>query len=280
MKLPESQLTKNQTLAKTIQWTGAERERHRLVITFRHDDKCGNGHNTFTVNADHDYYRAVVQGGQDVGHWEEIEGGRLDSLIARKAPQFLPFLKWHLCSVDGPMHYPGNVLFLAGDRDCWGRRKGEPSSIEPGITFGDNPIVHGFGTWTNAPFIRFLRNQAPEFNFSIVEVPHREDSPYATKFNPKYTFHLFTDRWYECPFDTYGEAERFLIALQTGKPQFVDVPTAYSQGKDRELDSARRSAIWPDATIEQLTDREILMARLPALLAELKRDVESLGFTY
>lgn len=55
------------------------------------------------------------------------------------------------------------------------------------------------------------------------------------------------------------------------------------EGKARELDHARSSAVWPEATDEDLTApglKERLEARLPALLAEFKTAIESLGFTY
>jgi hypothetical protein len=55
------------------------------------------------------------------------------------------------------------------------------------------------------------------------------------------------------------------------------------EGKARELDAARRSAVWPEATDDDLTadglaDR--LAARLPALLTEFRAAVESLGFVW
>lgn len=46
------------------------------------------------------------------------------------------------------------------------------------------------------------------------------------------------------------------------------------------LDAARSCAVAPDATREQLVSEEWLKARLPALLAEFRKDVESLGFTW
>ena len=58
-----------------------------------------------------------------------------------------------------------------------------------------------------------------------------------------------------------------------------------ANGKQRDLDAARRSAIWPDATDEQLSSSKeeltaLLEARLPALLEEFRRDVEAFGFIY
>lgn len=55
------------------------------------------------------------------------------------------------------------------------------------------------------------------------------------------------------------------------------------KGKERELESARYHAVWPEATDEDLTApglEERLQARLPALMAEFKQAVKSLGFVY
>lgn len=57
------------------------------------------------------------------------------------------------------------------------------------------------------------------------------------------------------------------------------------EGKARELDHARSSAVWPEATDAELmqdkaTLSAALLARLPALMVEFKAAVESLGFTY
>lgn len=54
----------------------------------------------------------------------------------------------------------------------------------------------------------------------------------------------------------------------------------FSKGKEPDLEAARACAVWPDATLEQLRDKEALEARLPKLLAEFKEMVESFGFTY
>jgi len=55
------------------------------------------------------------------------------------------------------------------------------------------------------------------------------------------------------------------------------------EGKKRELDHARSSAVWPEATNEELCSpdlKEKLEARLPALMAAFKKDVEALGFVF
>ena len=50
--------------------------------------------------------------------------------------------------------------------------------------------------------------------------------------------------------------------------------------KDIDIESARKTAIWPDGTIEDLQDKEKLLKRLPELMQEFKKDMENLGFVY
>lgn len=55
------------------------------------------------------------------------------------------------------------------------------------------------------------------------------------------------------------------------------------EGKERELNSARTSACWPEATDEELCSpdlKEKLEARLPALLESFQAAVEGLGFVF
>lgn len=46
------------------------------------------------------------------------------------------------------------------------------------------------------------------------------------------------------------------------------------------LNAARETAIWPDATLEQLRDKNQLLKRLPSLMLEFKKDMEGLGFKW
>lgn len=52
------------------------------------------------------------------------------------------------------------------------------------------------------------------------------------------------------------------------------------EGKEPDLKAARSSAVWPDATLEQLRDEEALKDRLPTLLKAFRADIEAVGFTY
>lgn len=57
------------------------------------------------------------------------------------------------------------------------------------------------------------------------------------------------------------------------------------EGKERDLDAARRVAVWPDATDAELMQepeelRAALVARLPGLIAAMRADIEAAGFVW
>jgi hypothetical protein len=232
----------------------------------RYDDECGNGHNSFGITG------TVL-----VPHQRDIAaGGCLHDEIAKAFPELAKYIKWHLCSSDGPMHYVANTRYFAGDRDCNGLVKGEPSSWEYGVRFDIVPITHRI----RAKFWRFLKERSGTGDFQVVAVAHERE---PKTFTPNYTFVGFGDKWYECPFHDKTAADKFCEAMNTCKVTFLEVPVAFSEGKERELDKARSAAIWPDATDEDLTApglEDRLNARLPKLLEEFRHDVEELGFTW
>jgi len=50
--------------------------------------------------------------------------------------------------------------------------------------------------------------------------------------------------------------------------------------RENNLANARSCAIWEDATLEQLQNKELLKARLPKLIEEFIADIETVGFIY
>jgi len=189
----------------------------RLTATVRHDDRCGNGHNTFSVTG--------VIDRKSGRHWLDHSGGCIHDDIAKHVPELATYLKWHLCSTDGPMHYIANTVYQAGDRDHWGLRKGE-----------------------------FRQSVDKETGRLLWEL------------------------------DIENVSQRVACNHQPDAVQIDWKPIGLTgEGKERDLKAARESAIWPDATDEELTAaglEERLAARLPALLAEFQAAVESLNLNF
>ncbi len=233
----------------------------------RYDDECGNGHNTFAITG-----HVTEPGKRD---W--ACGGCIHEEIAAAFPELAPLIKWHMCSSDGPMYYVANTVYFAGDKDHNGQRKGEPSRYSYGVRFGDSPVTH---VLRSKSFFHFLQERKGEFQVVAIAHPPTKDT---YKYADNWTFVGYGDQWHECPFSSEVEAREFAEGMNRCKVEFVQLPTAFSEGKERELDAARRAAIWPDATDEDLTAPGLktrLEDRLPALLAEFRAAVESLGFTY
>jgi len=192
-----------------------------ITAEVRYDDKCGNGHNSFSITGEirrNDKMRDPT-----------IMCGCIHEEIEKHFPELAKYLKWHFFDSTGPMYYVENTVYLAGDRDCHGLRKDEKRQIRNGKT--------GQLAW---------------------ELVASEELP------------------------RYVDADE----QPTGTTILSYVPWCHvGEGKERELDAARRSAVWPEATDEELSASkeeltQALRARLPALLEEFKAAVEELEFVY
>ena len=243
-----------------------------LRAEIRFDDECGNGHNRFAITAE-----------VRVPRRRDIEaGGCLHDDIAAVFPELAPLIRWHLVSTDSPMHYVANTVYHAGDRDHYGRRAGEPCAWEYGVRFDGVPVTHRL----KKSFYEFLSERMGSGDFAPVAIAHKENGkPGAYQFAPKYTPAGYTDEWHKCPWHDKTQADEFCEALNTCAVEFVEIPTAWSEGKARDFDAARSCGVWPDATDEELsadpeTLKAALLERLPALQAEFRADVERAGFLW
>ena len=189
-----------------------------MRVELRFDDECGNGHNTFAITAEVRRPKA-----------RDVEAcGCMHEDIARVFPELAALIPWHLTSSDGPMHYIANTVYLAGDRDYNGLRKGEVRQIRNGRT--------GQLAW---------RRPGAQTEYRDADTCPT-DAPLVLAWEP----------W-----NRIGE------------------------GKDRELDAARRAAVWPEATDEELSvEPEILRAALEAraadVLARFREAMEGAGFVW
>lgn len=252
-----------------------------LSVEMRFDDECKNGHNTFAITG------SVVNPQAMRRSEREIAGGCLHEDIAAIFPELAHLIPWHLTSSDSPMHYIANTLYHAGNRDHWGKVKGEPSDWETFIQFGDNPIKHAPGNnWTRGKLLKFIQEHAPlaggpRYDFEVIGIDHKDRKTFGTK----YTFGGFAAEWHECPFESEAEALDFLYALNNCQPKFVKLATAWGEGKERDLNAARSTAIWPEASDEILSSepavlKAALEARHADLMARFRADMEAAGFLW
>ena len=187
-----------------------------LIAKAHYDDKCGNGHNTFSITGE--IWRA--NNGQPIGR--DCEScGCIHEDIAERLPELAPYIKWHLTSSDGPMHYIANTVY------------------------------------------------------------------HAQSYGPQYAWVYYTGP--QDPLGIEDTKERCVGYVEAGKARAAEGHPGYrvvwdeETTKEANLDHARSSAVWPDATDEDLLTpglEERLQARLPRLMEEFKAAVESLGFVY
>lgn len=246
---------------------------YRITATLRFDDECHNGHETFSITGNINEYRG--------GRFREYSCGCIHEDISKHFPELSHLIKWHLVSTDGPMHYLANTTYHASNRDCNGRAAGEPSQFSHAVRFGNVPALH----FPKDGFFKFLRaNIGRAKEFQMQEIQHKKDNG-GHDFDPKYSIVGFCSEWYQCPFDSKEEAAAFIESLKKCTVEFLDIPTAFSKGKEREFAHARSTAVWPEATDEQLSLpkeelTELLTARLPGLLENFKADMLACGFVW
>lgn len=280
--LPSSILTKNQK-KHIIKHFKENDKNYTLFINLRFDDECNNGHNSFAITGS---IYEIDSNARLVIDRKCITSGAIHDEISKYAPEFRHLIKWHLTSTDGPMHYLANTLYHASDLDCWGRSKGEPYNFARKLKFDNSPFLYK-PSKELLSFIDLVGISANWKDFKIVEIHHknsRHKNEY--QFPPKYSFNsMDIEEWYKAPFDNIQEANNFVAAMSSCKIEIVEEATAFGEGKDRDFKAARNSAVWSEATDEQLSLpaedlKKLLLERLPALMQNFKSDIEKLGFIY
>jgi len=273
--MQESKTTKKQVREYRTEYE-EDGQRYKIKAGVRWDDECGNGHNSFAITG------AIYRFDDWRREYVAERGGCIHEEIAKHFPDLAPYIKWHLFDPNGPMYYTANTVYHAGDRDHWGKLKGEPRGWETHIQFGANPIKHAL----NDCFVKFLQGCNGNYDLKVIRLDHRDrGQPGKYQFRPTYTFGGYGNEWHQGPFHYQDEALDFLTALQTCNPKFVEVTTQWGEGKERHLDAARGAAVWPEATDEQLMLpkeelTKLLEARLPKLLEDFHKAVVELGFEW
>lgn len=279
--IQKSILTKHQ-VQKHVKHFKEDGKPHTLFIELRYDDECGNGHNTFAITGS--LYEGNYQS-EPKNERNLISCGCIHEDIAKHAPEFAPFIKWHLTSSDAPLHYVANTVYHAGNRDYRGLLKGEPYAFERKLMFNDVPFLYKPSKELLA-FIDEVGLDANWADFELIELHHKENAKGGYQFKSKWSFAAMpVTEWHKAPFDTLDEARNFVHAMTHCKVEIVKRATQYGEGKERDFAAARACAIAEDLTDEQLSLPKaeleaLLIERLPALMNDFRRDMEKLGFVY
>lgn len=244
-----------------------------IIVKCRYSNPFNNQDADFAITGE--IWRANVKGGKVGGDCESC--GCIHEDIAKHFPEIAHLIKWHLVGPNGPMHFIANTTYHTSARDCWGKLKGEVKQTATRIKFGTNPIEHG----CKKDFVAMLENYDKAGHLDrleIVEVPHVNRDGDTYKFAPHYSFSDYEKKeWHEAPFKTRPEAESFLYALNHCEPFFITVPIAWGEGKEPDLDAARRCAIAPDATLDQLSDKEWLADHWAKIRPDFVADLLTIG---
>lgn len=255
--MKESVLTKNQKKIINVPVVDSklypEFNGKTLKIHIRYDDKCGNGHNSFSITGS-------CGGNNGIG-------GCIHDFIAEQKPELKKYLKWHLCGSNEPMHYLANSMYHA--------KEIKPNTVPRFYDYYLKFEGISFTFKLDKRFKSFLESYNGE-SLEVVAVKHPRDSK---TYSDNYTFSNCTLDWYKCLFREERKAVEMANALMSRPFEITRQISSYRDEKIPDLKAARRSAIWFDAELSDFTE-EKLMARLPKLIEEFRKDVESLGFVY
>ena len=242
-----------------------------IVVKLRYDDGYNNGHNTFSITGD-DYENGKAHTQRNV-----LVSGAIADIIELQIPELAHLAKWHLTSTDGPMHYIENTTYHATDRTHAGRPIGEAVAHEERLGFVGMPLTFS----TKYLPLDYLLGLTDNDRTNIEPVPIGHETE-PNVFKAHYTLSGLNEdaEWCATPFNSLRQAEEFTQLLATFKPVAVTVATKWCELVQTNLEDARRCAVAPDATLEQLQDVEWLADRLPQLMHDFKNDIEALGFTY
>lgn len=255
-------------------------QRVQVTASLRFDDECGNKHETFSITGEVRYLYTLA-GEEAAGRVESC--GCVHEDIAAAFPELARFIPWHLVSTPGPMHYAANTLYHARDVDHNGLKAGQPRIYREGFRF-PNGMFYASENNAFSMHLQQLINHGEPLG-EAVALPDKEDSgEFGLIWAGGATFKGFDVISSHTPFKTYEEAAGFREAFNTciRSVTFERIPLALSKGKPRDLEAARRCAIWPEATDDELCAPDLaekLAARLPALQARFAADMAALGFT-
>ena len=268
MQLPESVLVKKQvkTFEKIFKVNNIN---HRIDCTVRYDDECGNNHNSFSITG------TIYSSESSSDERYFVTDKCIDEEIAKHFPELKHLIKWHLTSSDGPMHYVANTTYHARTRENMNIPLDVPTRFDKRLKFNSIPFT--FKEF-NRDFFKELEKGVDWNNETITVHKHPKD-PETYSDNYSFSF-LKTENWYDCPFSIKQNAEEFLEAFKNFKYTIISTPIEWNKAVEPNLEAARSCAVWPDATLEQLQNKEALTERLPDLMQEFKKDIEALGFIY
>ena len=125
-------LTKHQ-VKRSTKYFKEDGKTYEITVNLRYDDECGNGHNFFAITGE--ICRVTSKNHCRIGN-DCIMAGCLHEEIVKHFGEFQPFIKWHLTSSDGPMHYIANAKYWAGFGQY---SEKNPKHLKSTIVFGVCP---------------------------------------------------------------------------------------------------------------------------------------------
>lgn len=155
--MTKSKLVKSQKITKEKK-IGNE----KIVVQIRHDDNCGNKHNTFSITSD------LYERNGDRRRFDLVSCGCQHEEVIRFLPDLEKYIKWHLMSTDGPMHYLDNAKYWAGFYKQWCKvdLDSPPNEDHFKSTICYNAIPEKYPTWK----LMHIARENPKHQKAFVDI--------------------------------------------------------------------------------------------------------------
>ena len=259
--MKKSKIVKSQfkTFSKEIK---VDSKRGHITCKIQYDDECGNGHNSFSITGDI-YSHSTNE--QDA---YLVSSGCIHDKISKYFPEFKHLVKWHLMNSDAPFGYLLNTLYYANESLKYNFFIDSKNKQIKRLYFFNVPedFLDNYLEYKQELEQKFLN-----YNLKIDYQDYRKSNNIDEK-------GLYKDY---VLFNYCLELESFLsLHNESSLANFKIEKEKGDDYREINLEAARCSAVWEDATLEQLQDEKLLKTRLPKLIEDFIVDIEKLGFIY
>ena len=223
-----------------------------LIVAVSYDNQMGKVNNEFSITGE--YYEGKYRKDSTL-----LECGCIHSTIEKFMPELAHSIKFHLMSSEQPIYYFSSTLSYSSDVSHKGKEVGEALSWCEFLELKHSKIL--FDMPKSIELSNHYKSGMELDKLQVFTVHLKDDSDYEHEPNYYVSDVDLQLGWHYCKFYNKFAAQRFCDLLKGGY-SIVKIPETFCKAVEPDLEAARESAIWDNATLAQLQSKEALEAHL------------------